>query len=418
MEIKALGAARIVGKSAFLIKGDKTNLLLDYGAITNKEPEFPLHISPNDIDSILLSHAHLDHCGGLPMFYVNGGVDLYSTDISLELMDLLLNDFINISGYYLPFQHPEIKAMKKYTKDITLNESVQIGEFLTTYKEAGHIPGGASITLESGSKRILYTGDINAIPTQLIRGAETDFGELDLIITESTYGSANHKPRDEVEETFVNFARKVVERKGVLLVPAFAIGRSQEIACVLKKHNFPYPVAIDGMALRANDILVKHQNYLRDPKLFNKALNSANIVNDWGERRKVVDSPGVIIAPAGMLVGGTAAYYKKIITKRPENGVALVSFQAPNTPGKTLWDKKIVLINGKRVKVKCDVEKFDFSSHSGQKELFDMFNKIQGNPKVLAVHGENQSCLDLASDIKKKFGWSVIAPKPGQTIEL
>ena len=145
--------------------------------------------------------------------------------------------------------------------------------------------------------------------------SETDFGELDLIITESTYGSANHKPRDEVEETFVNFARKVVERKGVLLVPAFAIGRSQEIACVLKKHNFPYPVAIDGMALRANDILVKHQNYLRDPKLFNKALNSANIVNDWGERRKVIDNPGVIIAPAGMLVGGTAAYYKKIITK-------------------------------------------------------------------------------------------------------
>ena len=110
--------------------------------------------------------------------------------------------------------------------------------------------------------------------------------------------------------------------------------------------------------------------------------------------------------------------FRKIITKRPENGVALVSFQAPNTPGKTLWDKKIVLINGKRVKVKCDVEKFDFSSHSGQKELFDMFNKIQGNPKVLAIHGENQSCLDLASDIKKKFGWSVIAPTPGQTIEL
>ena len=110
-----------------------------------------------------------------------------------------------------------------------------------------------------------------------------------------------------------------------------------------------------------------------------------------------------------MLVGGTAAYYKKIITKRPENGVALVSFQAPNTPGKTLWDKKIVLINGKRVKVQCDVEKFDFSSHSGQKELFDMFNKIQGNPKVLAIHGENQSCLDLASDIKKKFGFSRLA---------
>ena len=117
--------------------------------------------------------------------------------------------------------------------------------------------------------------------------------------------------------------------------PAFAIGRSQEIACVLKNHNFPYPVSIDGMALRTNDVLVKYQNYLRDPQLFNQALNSANIVNDRGERRKVVDNPGVIIAPAGMLVGGTAAFYKKIITKRPENGVALVSFQAPNTPGKT-----------------------------------------------------------------------------------
>ena len=230
--------------------------------------------------------------------------------------------------------------------------------------------------------------------------------------------SANHKPSNEVEETFVNFARKVVERKGVLLVPAFAIGRSQEIACVLKKHNFPYPVAIDGMALRTNDVLVKHQQYLRDPQLFNKALDSANIVNDCGERRKVVDNPGVIIAPAGMLVGGTAAYYKKIITKRPENGVALVSFQAPNTPGKTLWDKKIVLINGKKVKVQCDVEKFDFSSHSGNKELMDMFKKIKGEPLIIPIHGEEKQSLDLADEIQSTLNNKVIVPNLGEEIEI
>ena len=418
MKITPLGAAQEVGRSAFLVKGAETNLLLDYGAMTFKDPQFPLHVSPREVDAILLSHAHLDHSGGLPMFYLNGGKDLYASALTTELTHLLIEDFLKISGFYLPFERPELVSMMKYMRNVNLDEGVKIGEFTATYREAGHIPGGASILLETNNKRLLYTGDINAIPTQLIRGAHTDFGELDFIITESTYATGDHPSREEVERELVGYAKQVVERGGVLLIPAFSVGRSQEIACVLKSHKFPYTVAMDGMALKTNEIFMRHQEDLANPKLFRDAIAGVEIMTNWYQRRRIVETPSVIIAPAGMLSGGSSVFYNKMVTSKTKNGVALVSFQAPGTPGRTLMEKKVVIVNGKPRKIKSEVRKFDFSSHSGKKELFEMFSKIGGEPKVLTIHGDSESCVTFAEDLKEKFGFDVAAPKAGETFEV
>lgn len=418
MHLSVLGAARQVGRSAFLVRGSNTKLLLDYGVLMSGEPAFPVHVQPRDVDAIVLSHAHLDHSGATPLFFLGNGVKMYCTDLTSELTRLLLEDFIKISGFYLPFEYMDLITMMKNTRHVNLGERVEVGDFAIELREAGHIPGGASTIIEHGGKRLLYTGDLNAGDTSLIKGADLDFGELDFVITESTYASSDHPSRDEVENSFVSFAKEVVERGGTLLTPAFSVGRAQEVASVLRSKNFPYPVAMDGMALKTNEILFRYQNYLRDPDLFRKSLENVEIMTSWSQRKRMVKTPSVIISPAGMLVGGASKFYSSEIAENTRNGISMVSFQIPGTPGRTLLDRGLAIIHGKPRRVKAEVKRFDFSSHSGKSELFRMLREIKGNPRVLTIHGEESNCVNFASEIHAQFGFEASAPMPGETFSI
>lgn len=418
MEITALGAARQVGRSAFLLHGKSTNVLLDFGVMITREPVFPIHVQPKDVDAILLSHAHLDHSGAAPVFYLSNGVDLYTTIPTAEFAKILIEDFIKISGFYLPFEYIDLLTMFKKTRHVDLNEVFKIGEYTVQYLDAGHIPGSASMIIEADGKRLLYTGDINGAETQLLHGADTNFGELDGIITESTYSLTDHTLREQVEREFVEYAREIVEGGGTLLVPAFSVGRAQEIACVLKAANFPYPVAMDGMALKANEILMRHQEYLRDATKFRRTLEGVEVMENWGQRKSMAKTPSVIISPAGMLVGGLSVFYNEYVATNNRSGIAIVAFQIPGTPGRTLLEKGITIVRGKPRKVKAQVKRFDFSSHSGRKELFEMLKSVRGSPKVMTVHGEEEYCTKFATDIKKNFGFEALAPSPGDIIKI
>jgi len=418
MEVTALGAARQVGRSAFLLHGKSTKVLLDFGVQMEREPVFPIHVQPKDIDGILLSHAHLDHSGAAPVFYLSEGVDLYTTPPTAEFTRLLIEDFIKVSGFYLPFEYIDLLSMFKRTHYADLYEVFKIGEFTVQFLDAGHIPGSASIIVEADGKRLLYTGDMNGAGTMLLNGADYNFGELDAIITESTYALTDHKPRHEVEKEFVDYAREIVEGGGTLLVPAFSVGRAQEIACVLRAAKFPYPVAMDGMALKANEILMRYQEYLKDPKEFRRTLENIDIMENWPQRKRMAKTPSVIIAPAGMLVGGLAVFYNEEIATKDRNGIAIVAFQIPGTPGRTLLEKGIALIRGKPKKVKAQVKRFDFSSHSGRKELFEMLKAVKGTPKVMTVHGEEEYCTKFATEIKEQFGFDAVAPVAGDVIKI
>jgi putative mRNA 3-end processing factor len=418
MELSILGGAEEVGRSAFLIKGKKNNVLLDYGVQLARVPIFPIHVMPKEIDGILLSHAHLDHSGATPLFSLSNNNILYGTDVTLELSELLIKDFIKISGFYLPFEYIDLIHMLKNAKRLSFGDKVGIGEFNAHFLEAGHIPGASTILLEAGNKRLLYTGDFNLKDTPLLRKSEKDFGELDAVITESTYATANHPSSFEVEKSFIEYVKKIVEEKGVVLVPAFSVGRAQEIACVLKKHSFPYTVSMDGMALKTNEILLRHQEYLRDSDLFRKSIENIELITSWSQRRRLIKTPSVIISPAGMLVGGASVFYNSEISKNPRNAITIVSFQIPGTPGRTLLEKKIAIIKGKPTKVKADVRRFDFSSHSGKDDLFDLFKKIEGSPRVFTVHGDRANCKKFADDLKNEIGLDAVAPKIGDTFSF
>jgi len=304
MDVKVLGAARQVGRSAFLVSHKETSILLDYGALTTKVPGFPMHVQPKQVRAIVLSHAHLDHSGATPIYFLGGKVKLHSTPVTAELSSLLIQDFIKISGQYLPFEFIDLMSMNNSTVSHGYMEPFQIGDLTLEFFDAGHIPGSCITSVEGGSKRLLYTGDINGNETNLLKPSWKSLGEADMVITESTYATADHPERSAVEKEFVDFANAVIERGGVLLVPAFSVGRAQEIAMVLYNHGFKHPVSMDGMALKVNEILLRYQEYLKDPELLRRTLQSTEQLVSWSQRRNVVKRPSVIVSPAGMLVGG------------------------------------------------------------------------------------------------------------------
>lgn len=376
-----------------------------------------MHVQPKNVDSILLTHAHLDHSGGVPVFFLRAGVKLVTTEVSLELSLLLLRDFIKLSGFFLPFEAADLLSMEKSTHAIKVDDSLKVAdEFVARFPSSGHIPGGTTILLQNDGKSILYTGDINLRDSQLLKGADLNFGKVDAVITESTYSQSDHDPREKIEQDFVEFANEVVERGGVLLVPAFAVGRAQEIACVLRAHNFRHRVAMDGMALKTNEILFRHQEYLRDPELFRKTMENLEVVSSWGQRKRLIKTPSVIISPAGMLAGGASVFYNQEISREPKNGISMVAFQVPGSPGRTLLDRGLVITNGKPEKVKAEIRRFDFSGHAGRSELFEIFKHVEGNPVVYAVHGDGDSCEKFASEIKERYGFESSAPSIGDKV--
>ena len=239
-----------------------------------------------------------------------------------------------------------------------------------------------------------------------------------MVITESTYSQTDQMPREESENGLIEFANEVMDRKGVLFVPSFSVERSQEIACVLKNANFKHPVVMDGMALKVNDIMFRYPEYLKDVNIFSDAINDAFLVRSHGDRKRAISEPCVVISPAGMLVGGNAVFYMQEIASNDRNGVAMVSYQADGTPGKKLLETGKISTRGKEMKVKASVKRFEFSGHGDRTALFDMMKNIKGDPKVLTVHGDEDSCTRFAEEIQEKFGFDAYAPKLGEEIEI
>jgi len=418
LEISFLGGTHEVGRISIAVKTDKTQVLLDYGVMMDNEPGFPMHVAPKDVDALILTHSHLDHSGALPIFYIQDKRPLYATRLTLELAQLLIKDFIHLSGYYLPFEYLELKCMMENSVFTGYRERRTVGDINFQLIDAGHIPGSAQVLLEAEGKRVLFTGDFNTIKTRLLPSADSDYGELDAIIIETTYANEDHTERSELEKNFVANVTDVVEKGGIVLVPAFSIGRSQEIACVLAAHHFEYPVTIDGMTRAASTIMMDNTEFLRDPRLFVDAVHGTTWVDGWRDRRIAARKPGVVISPAGMLKGGPAAFYVSKLGKKALNAVFLVSYQIPGTPGHELLEKGMCVIDGKVRKIKAQVKHFDFSSHCGATQLQEVVKNLKGNPAVFTVHGAEGNCERLAKWAKKELSLKDVAPKAGDKFSL
>ena len=422
MKISVLGAANEVGRSGFLVNCDGTNLLLDYGVMfsrkRNDPPLYPLHVKPKDVDTAVITHAHLDHSGCMPALFNGGNTNVYCTPPTLDLSMLLIEDMLKIEKNKHSFHNGHVNSMLRNSKEIGFKEPVKVGNATFELRSSGHVIGGSTVLVEANNKRLFYTGDINPNGSRMLPKADLEIGDIDILITESTYSQADQMPREESENGLIEFANEVMDRKGVLFVPSFSVERSQEIACVLKNANFQHPVVMDGMALKVNDIIFRYPQYLKNVNIFADAINDAFLIRDHGDRKRAISEPCVVISPAGMLVGGNAVYYMQNLASNDKNGIAMVSYQAEGTPGKKLLETGKISVRGKDMKVKAPVKQFEFSGHGDRTSLFDMIKNIRGDPKVLTVHGDENSCTKFAEEIQQKFGFDAYAPKLGEEITV
>ena len=422
MNVRVLGAASEVGRSGFLVKCDRTNILLDYGVMFAKRrddpPLYPLHLKPKDVDAAVITHAHLDHSGCVPSLFIGGNTHVYATPPTHDLSILLIEDMLKIEKNKHSFDYRHVNSMLKNSKEIGFREPVNVDNAKFELRSSGHVLGGSTVLLEAEGKRLFYTGDVNPRGSRMLPKADLEIGDIDLLITESTYSQTNQMPREESEKGLLEFANEVMDRKGILFIPSFSVERSQEIACVLKNANFQHPVIMDGMALKVNDIMFRYPEYLKNINIFSDAINDAFLIRNDRDRKRAISEPCAIISPAGMLVGGNAVYYLQNLALDDKNGIAMVSYQGEGTPGRRLLETGSVSTRGKDIKVKATVKQFEFSGHADRDSLFDMIKNIKGNPKVLTVHGDNESCTKFAEEIQEKFGFDAYAPKLGEQISV
>ena len=422
MEIKVLGAAGEVGRSAFQVNCDGTNFLLDYGVMFGKPrgapPTYPLHVKPRDIDSVIITHAHLDHSGCVPSLFVSGNCNVYATAPTFDLSKLLIQDMIKIEKNSHSFGVPEIENMMQKSKIIGFKEKITRGNATFELRSSGHVVGGSTVVVESENKRLFYTGDINLRGSRLLPSADLDIGEMDMVITESTYSQENQMPRKESEKGLIDFANEVMDRKGILFIPSFSVERSQEVASVLISSGFKYRIIMDGMALKVNEVLLRYPEYLRNPEIFKDVIDRVVAINDHNERKRALAEPCVVISPAGMLVGGNAVYYLQQLAFNDKNGIALVSYQGEGTPGKKLLDTGKVETRGRDLNVAAEVKQFQFSGHADRDSLFEMIKNLKGDPKIMTVHGDDESCTRFAEEIHEKFGFDAHAAKLDEKITI
>ncbi len=418
MKIRFLGACNEVGRSGLEVNLGEKSILIDYGVMVDHEIGFPVHISPKVIEGIVVSHAHLDHSGLVPMFYVRGRMPVYGVEPTFALSDILIRDMIKLSGYYLPYEFVDLETMMEHSVSVPYRQSFEVGAARLTLLNAGHIPGSSQVLVEVDGKRIVYTSDFNLKATRLAGAADCDYGELDALIIESTYAKEDHPNRDESEKELVEACSGIVEDGGTVLIPAFGVGRSQEVMCMLTAHNFKHSIYVDGMALQAIKILEDHESSLVDPQLFRSAIKKAEWIRNWHDRRKAVKNPGVIVSPAGMLKGGAAVFYMESIAHGRKNGIILVSYQVEGSPGRVLLEQGRYMLHGRLQNVNAKVVKFDFSSHGGRSELLRCLESVGKKTRIFAIHGEEDSCEILADRASKQVGLQSFVPKAGESYDI
>jgi putative mRNA 3-end processing factor len=400
-----LGSCREVGRSGFFLEENDESVLVDFGVKFSEPPKFPDMIPTENLQGVALTHAHLDHSGGIPLILKESEASLFCTPATRDLSLLLLRDMYKISQGRLPFTLKDIALIRKQYEPTSYEETMPLGHhFEMTLFNAGHIPGSAMVSIRVDGKRVLFTGDFNAIESHLTPGARKNLPKHDIVVTESTYARRINPPREATEEALIQTVIETKERGGTVLIPAFGVGRSQEIMCILERANLPkkYPIYIDGMAREVDDILMQHPQYLQSPQALQRAVGRAIIINDDRDRKDAVRKGGIIISPAGMLKGGASHLYFKMLHDDSKNAIVFVSFQIPGTPGEELLRTGKVMVGNREFNVTAEVRQHHLSSHSDSRGLLDMLTKIPGEPEFYTVHGESESCEALAEKLEKR----------------
>jgi putative mRNA 3-end processing factor len=383
-------------------------LLLDYGLSATDPPKYPVEAPP--VDYVLLSHAHLDHSGMIPWVCGRYHTPILSTIMTQRVSEVLYDDNLRVSeleGYPQMYDKNDIRATKRSFDNIKFGQNREIGPFEIVSHYAGHIPGATMFELK-GRQNILFTGDINTINTHLLKGTKPV--KCDTLIVEGTYAGRNHPRRAKLEYEFLKKIDEVVSRGGKAIIPAFAIGRTQEIMLVLKhsKHR----IYVDGMGNTVTDIYMNKPEFLRSPKDLRRMKNRVKMVRSYRGRKYALKGD-VIITTSGMLDGGPVLSYIKQLKNNPKNAILLTGYQVEGTNGRLLLDEQKIKIQGVNQNINCEVCFFDFSAHSGHKELMEFIHGCE--PKnVILCHSDNREAI--AQELKGSY--KSYLPKTMEDVEL
>ena len=453
IRITVLGAGRQVGRSCFLLQTPQTKVLLDCGIDVGGKgkDKFPYLDAPefklNELDAIILSHAHLDHCGLIPYLFKMGyRGPIYMTAPTRDLAALMALDFIGVAHKQATaplFSSTDIKEMVKHSICLEYNEVTDIApDMRITFYNSGHALGGAitHINIGNGAHNFVYTADIKFIRTRLLDKAASSFPRMETMLCEATYGGKDNilPSRVDAENQIMSEITKTIENGGKVLIPELGLGRAQETMLILEEamrnEKMPrVPIYIDGMIWDINGIHTAYPDFLntqvrrdifQDKNPFVSEIFQR--VGSATERKAVIEGgPCVVLATSGMLVGGASVEYFKNFASSKYNKICFVCYQGAGSLGKQVQDgAKIVKMTneGKEevIEVNMDVVTIDgLSAHAGRSELLEYANRTQPRAaKIILNHGEQSRCLDLASSIYKMHHIETLVPRNLETVRL
>jgi putative mRNA 3-end processing factor len=410
MNVRFLGGAGEIGRSAILVNDA---LLLDYGMKTATPPQFP--IDRVDPEAVVVSHGHLDHVGAVPsLLSGDRRPPIHWTPPTRELTLTLARDTLKLHGgtYDCPFTETEVKRVTQVSETHGYRESFEAAGHEVTFYDAGHIPGSAHVLVDDGETRLLYTGDFHTDDQRLVAGT-TARPDADAVVCESTYSDVEHEDREVVEERFVESVQTTLWEGGTVVVPAFAIGRTQEMLMVCAAHDIP--CYVDGMGTQVTEMVRRHPAFVRDGDALRRAKSHARFVDGRdGQRKRIARENAAIVTTSGMLSGGPAMTYIPEIRDRPVNKVALTGYQVAGTPGRDLLDTGSAEIDGRVMPVAAQVEAYDFSAHADREGLVSFLDAYRDS-RILLNHGDR--CGAFADELAAA-GHRTVAPAIGESISV
>jgi uncharacterized protein len=455
VRVTFLGSARQVGRSAILIKTRESEILMDCGVNPGSRhaiQSFPrLDVEEFDLsrlDAVVITHAHLDHCGFLPYLYKYGyNGPVYCSEPTSSVMTLLQSDYIDVTrkeGKAPMYSSEDISEVILHTIPLGYGEVTDVSpDIRLTLHNAGHILGSsmAHLHIGKGLHNVVYTGDFKFGQTALLQPANSYFPRVETLIMESTYGGPNNftPSREETESMFVDICNKIL-KGGKVLIPVPAVGRAQEILMVINKHMnegnlLQVPVYIEGMISEATGIHTAYPDYLshevRD-QILQQGINPFEsdyftVVKQHDMRDEIVEGgPCIIMATAGMMEGGPVLEYFKRLAPDENNALIFVSYQVSGTMGNRVQqgmgsaqvygnDGKMEIIN---IALSTHTVQ-GFSGHSDRRQLMNYVRRLKPSPrKVFVVHGEESKCDNLARSVSKLRGVRGYSPRLLDTFSL
>ena len=465
MRLQFLGANRQVTGSRYLLEAGGLRIMIDCGMF--QERAFlgrnwaPPPISPDSIDYVLLTHAHLDHCGLLPRLVAQGyGGPIITVEPTVKLAEIIMLDSAKIQKEDVAYKkkrhrregrrgkHPELplytiedaKNTVSLLRGVKYGESVQLNDQVSVvFNEAGHILGSAflEITVTSGGKtrRVVFSGDLGQWDTPLINDPHP-LGQADYVVMESTYGDRNHKELGPIEDQLARVINDTTQRGGHVVIPTFAMERAQELVYYIGRlvHGDHIPdllVYLDSpMAIDVTEIFHQYCGYLDEENRcrFRKQVASLTFPGLRLTRRQK-DSiainnrrePSIIMASSGMCTGGRIKHHLRQNITRTECTIVFVGYQAQGTLGRQIVEgHSEVRIHGRTWPVRAQIAKIDgFSAHGDRDDLMRWLRGCKQPPKNLFLtHGEEQAAQSLAQTVRNQMGWPVSVPNYEDVVQL